>query len=147
MYLPKSPFFQKSTCQGKQASTYVSAWIMIYFAFNLFHHSFSRYHMAYLTDGCWSPVRPAVFFTTKMDGTLDIWDYIFKQNDPTLSLQVWIVPFFHSRHPSQQLPNFSLEQNLFGDICLLGAYFREIFEGKMVFRKPTKKNFKFLLYI
>ena len=23
-----------------------------------------------------------------MDGTLDIWDYIFKQNDPILSLQV-----------------------------------------------------------
>ena len=44
--------------------------------------------MSYLTDGCWSPVRPAVFYTTKMDGTLDIWDFIFKQNDPTLSLQV-----------------------------------------------------------
>jgi hypothetical protein len=23
-----------------------------------------------------------------MDGTLDVWDIIFKQNDPTLSLQV-----------------------------------------------------------
>ena len=44
--------------------------------------------MSYLTDGCWSPDRPAVFYTTKMDGTLDIWDFIFKQNDPTLSLQV-----------------------------------------------------------
>ncbi|EDV28257.1 uncharacterized protein TRIADDRAFT_20628 [Trichoplax adhaerens] len=48
----------------------------------------SKYHMSYLTDGCWSPVRPAVFFTTRMDGTLDVWDYLFKQNDPTLSLQV-----------------------------------------------------------
>ncbi len=46
--------------------------------------------MSYLTDGCWSPTRPAVFYTTKMDGTLDIWDVIFKQNDPTLSLQVKI---------------------------------------------------------
>ena len=44
--------------------------------------------MSYLTDGCWSPVRPAVFFTTKMDGSLDVWDYLFKQKDPTLSLQV-----------------------------------------------------------
>jgi len=44
--------------------------------------------MSYMTDGCWSPVRPAVFFTTKMDGTLDVWDYLFKQNDPTLSIQV-----------------------------------------------------------
>lgn len=44
--------------------------------------------MAYLTDGAWSPTRPAVFFTTKMDGTLDIWDFVFKQCDPALSLKV-----------------------------------------------------------
>ena len=48
----------------------------------------TRQHMSYMTDGCWSPVRPAVFFTSKMDGTLDVWDYLFKQNDPTLSIQV-----------------------------------------------------------
>ncbi|XP_039085684.1 dynein intermediate chain 2, axonemal isoform X2 [Hyaena hyaena] len=47
----------------------------------------TKYHMAYLTDGAWSPVRPAVFFTTKMDGTLDIWDFVFKQCDPALSLK------------------------------------------------------------
>uniref|UniRef100_G3VY15 Dynein axonemal intermediate chain 2 n=1 Tax=Sarcophilus harrisii TaxID=9305 RepID=G3VY15_SARHA len=48
----------------------------------------TKYHMAYLTDGAWSPQRPAVFFTTKMDGTLDIWDFVFKQSDPALSLKV-----------------------------------------------------------
>ncbi|KAM9597379.1 dynein axonemal intermediate chain 2 [Trichechus inunguis] len=48
----------------------------------------TKYHMAYLTDGAWSPSRPAVFFTTKMDGTLDIWDFVFKQCDPALSLKV-----------------------------------------------------------
>ncbi|KAM5273358.1 dynein axonemal intermediate chain 2 [Ctenodactylus gundi] len=48
----------------------------------------TKYHMAYLTDGAWSPVRPAVFFTTKMDGTLDVWDIAFKHCDPTLSLKV-----------------------------------------------------------
>ena len=48
--------------------------------------------MAYLTDGAWSPVRPAVFFTTKMDGTLDIWDFVFKQCDPALSLKVMLTP-------------------------------------------------------
>ncbi len=48
----------------------------------------SRYHSSYLTDGCWSPTRPGVFFTTKSDGSLDIWDYMFKQNDPTLTIQV-----------------------------------------------------------
>jgi len=48
----------------------------------------TKYHNSYLTDGCWSPTRPGVFFTIKMDGTLDIWDYFFKQNDPTFTLQV-----------------------------------------------------------
>ncbi|ELK37065.1 Dynein intermediate chain 2, axonemal [Myotis davidii] len=49
----------------------------------------TKYHMAYLSDGAWSPVRPAVFFTTKMDGTLDIWDFVFKQCDPALSLKIF----------------------------------------------------------
>lgn len=48
----------------------------------------TKYHMSYLTDGCWSPTRPSVFFTTKTDGTLDVWDIMHKQNDPVLSLQV-----------------------------------------------------------
>uniref|UniRef100_A0AAY4E2Y1 Dynein intermediate chain 2, axonemal n=1 Tax=Denticeps clupeoides TaxID=299321 RepID=A0AAY4E2Y1_9TELE len=42
----------------------------------------------HLLDGCWSPVRPSVFFTVKMDGTLDVWDFLFNQKDPTLSLKV-----------------------------------------------------------
>ena len=48
----------------------------------------SKYFMHYLLDAAWSPTRPGVFASTKMDGTLDIWDYFYKQNDPTLSLQV-----------------------------------------------------------
>ncbi|KAG9473519.1 hypothetical protein GDO78_004035 [Eleutherodactylus coqui] len=48
----------------------------------------TKYHSSYLTDAAWSPVRPSVFLTTKMDGTLDVWDYLFKQNNPTLSLKV-----------------------------------------------------------
>lgn len=44
--------------------------------------------MSYLSDGCWSPVRPGVFYTSRMDGVLDVWDYLFKQNEPTLSIQV-----------------------------------------------------------
>jgi len=48
----------------------------------------SKYHMSYMTDTCWSPVRPGVFFTTKMDGTLDVWDIFYKQHEPTLSMQV-----------------------------------------------------------
>jgi hypothetical protein len=29
-----------------------------------------------------------VFFTTKMDGTLDVWDLFYKHNEPTLTVQV-----------------------------------------------------------
>ncbi|KAJ3144254.1 Dynein intermediate chain 2, axonemal [Irineochytrium annulatum] len=48
----------------------------------------TNYSMSYLTDGCWSPIRPSLFFTSKMDGTVDVWDYAFKQNEPTLTVQV-----------------------------------------------------------
>ncbi|XP_068188605.1 dynein axonemal intermediate chain 2 isoform X2 [Antennarius striatus] len=48
----------------------------------------TKYQMSFLMDGCWSPVRPSVFFTVKMDGMLDAWDVLFKQNDPTLSFKV-----------------------------------------------------------
>lgn len=52
----------------------------------------TRYSMQYLTDGCWSPTRPSVFVTSKMDGTIDVWDYLFKQTDPTISIQVGLSP-------------------------------------------------------
>ncbi|XP_063716871.1 dynein intermediate chain 3, ciliary-like [Symsagittifera roscoffensis] len=48
----------------------------------------TNYDMHYLTDACWSTQRPSVFFTTKMNGKLDVWDLLFKQNDPVLSVQV-----------------------------------------------------------
>ncbi|CAJ1054150.1 dynein intermediate chain 2%2C axonemal isoform X1 [Xyrichtys novacula] len=54
----------------------------------------TRYQKSYLSNACWSPVRPPVFFTVKMDGTLDIWDILFKQNDPTLSLKVCDDPLY-----------------------------------------------------
>ncbi|NXE30292.1 DNAI2 protein, partial [Ardeotis kori] len=52
----------------------------------------TKNHLSYLTDGCWSSVRPAVFFTTRSDGTLDVWDFLFKQKDPSLSLKVCNEP-------------------------------------------------------
>lgn len=61
----------------------------------------SKQYKSYLTDGCWSPVRPSVFLVTKMNGTLDVWDIIFKQNDPTLSLQVCDEPL-HSLRVQEQ---------------------------------------------
>ena len=41
-----------------------------------------------LTDGCWSPTRPSVFFTTRMDGCLDCWDILYQQKAPLLSIKV-----------------------------------------------------------
>ncbi|NWX39720.1 DNAI2 protein, partial [Steatornis caripensis] len=52
----------------------------------------TKYHLSYLMDGCWSTARPAVFFTARSDGTLDVWDFLFKQNDPSLSLKVCDEP-------------------------------------------------------
>ncbi|NWV75031.1 DNAI2 protein, partial [Dasyornis broadbenti] len=48
----------------------------------------TKCHTPYVLDGCWSPVKPAVFFITKSDGTLDIWDFLFHQKEPSLSLKV-----------------------------------------------------------
>uniref|UniRef100_A0A3P9PQB1 Dynein axonemal intermediate chain 2 n=1 Tax=Poecilia reticulata TaxID=8081 RepID=A0A3P9PQB1_POERE len=48
----------------------------------------TKYQMSYLMDACWSPVRPSVFFTVKMEGVLDVWDLLFKQSEPTLSVKV-----------------------------------------------------------
>jgi dynein intermediate chain 2 len=45
----------------------------------------TSYFTAYITAGCWSPTRPAVFFTAKDSGDLDAWDLTYKQNTPTLA--------------------------------------------------------------
>ncbi|XP_041073166.1 dynein intermediate chain 2, axonemal [Carcharodon carcharias] len=57
----------------------------------------TKYHMSNLTDGCWSPVRPSVFFTTKLDGTVDTWDLLFKHSEPTLSIKVCDEPLYSLR--------------------------------------------------
>ena len=44
-----------------------------------------------LTEGRWSPVRPSVFLTTKMDGAMDVWDVIFQHRAPILSHKVRTV--------------------------------------------------------
>lgn len=38
----------------------------------------TRYHESYLTDGCWSPSRPGIFYLTRMDGFLDVWDIFYR---------------------------------------------------------------------
>lgn len=51
---------------------------------------------AYLTGGCWSPTRPGLFFTTKYDGTMDVWDFYQKQNAATLTQKI-------SDHPATSI--------------------------------------------
>lgn len=46
------------------------------------------YHKSYLSCGVWHPIRPGVFFTTRMDGYLDCWDLMLRQTIPILSIQV-----------------------------------------------------------
>ena len=48
----------------------------------------TRYHNAYLTDGCWSPTRPGLFFLTRTDGFLDVWDFYYRQNEVAYSQKV-----------------------------------------------------------
>ncbi|XP_067928914.1 dynein intermediate chain 3, ciliary-like [Watersipora subatra] len=94
--LQRNPFFPKNFLS-------VGDWTARIWSEDIRENSimWTKYHMAYLTDGCWSPTRPAVFYTTRMDGTLDIWDFLFKQNDPTLSIQVCDEPLMSLRAQDQ----------------------------------------------
>ncbi|ENN71438.1 hypothetical protein D910_09902 [Dendroctonus ponderosae] len=46
------------------------------------------FHRAMLTDGAWSPTRLSVFFTTRTDGILDVWDVLQQQKQACLSVKV-----------------------------------------------------------
>lgn len=54
----------------------------------------SRYHTS---AARWSPTRPAVFFTAKSDGSIDIWDLMVKQAQPTLNINVSDAPLCSMR--------------------------------------------------
>ncbi|XP_076264362.1 dynein, axonemal, intermediate chain 2 [Rhynchophorus ferrugineus] len=46
------------------------------------------FHKAMLTSGAWSPTRLSVFFTTRTDGILDVWDILQEQKRACLSVKV-----------------------------------------------------------
>lgn len=48
----------------------------------------TRYHEAYATSGCWSPTRPGVFYITRLDGAVDIWDLYQSHGEVTYSHKV-----------------------------------------------------------
>ncbi|XP_075994951.1 dynein axonemal intermediate chain 2-like isoform X2 [Genypterus blacodes] len=57
----------------------------------------TNYQTSRLMDACWSPVRPSVFFSVKMDGSLDVWDLLFRQSAPRLSVRVCDEALFSLR--------------------------------------------------
>ena len=69
--------------------------IIIIIALSLFLSSHNKYS---LHDGCWSPTRPAVYYTVSAGGILDVWDIGFKHNTPTLSIQVHTHPINTDTH-------------------------------------------------
>lgn len=48
----------------------------------------TKYDQCYLTSGCWSPTRAGVFYMTKISGVFEVWDLLYKQNEPTLSIPI-----------------------------------------------------------
>ncbi|CAF1149392.1 unnamed protein product [Adineta steineri] len=42
----------------------------------------------YLTDAQWSPGRPGVFISSTTEGSIHIWDLLFKQDEPTLTVKL-----------------------------------------------------------
>ena len=48
----------------------------------------TRYHQAYLTNGCWSRTRGGLFFLTRIDGFLDVWDFYYRQNEVAYSQKI-----------------------------------------------------------
>lgn len=59
------------------------------------------YHRSHLTSGCWHPHRCGVFFTTRMDGVVDVWDLTYRQSSAVLSLQVSDYAL-HTIRPTQE---------------------------------------------
>lgn len=46
----------------------------------------TTYHASDIVGGTWSPTRPAVFFTIKSNGCMDVWDLFYKCNEPSLTV-------------------------------------------------------------
>jgi hypothetical protein len=52
-----------------------------------------------ITDAEWSPSRPGVFFISKADGTIDIWDLLDRTHAPILtqSISIHKISFINVR--------------------------------------------------
>ncbi|PFX30161.1 Dynein intermediate chain 2, axonemal [Stylophora pistillata] len=52
----------------------------------------SASHLMRLSRGHWSPSRPGVFFITKTDGNVDVWDLLDRSHEPSLTQNVTAAP-------------------------------------------------------
>lgn len=52
----------------------------------------SASHLMRLTRGHWSPSRPGVFFITRTDGSVDVWDLLDRSHEPSLTQNVTASP-------------------------------------------------------
>ncbi|KAH3693244.1 hypothetical protein DPMN_192648 [Dreissena polymorpha] len=41
-----------------------------------------------MTSGFWSPSRPGVFYISKVDGSVDVWDLLDKTHEPSITQSV-----------------------------------------------------------
>jgi len=46
------------------------------------------YYPAFLSSATWSPTRPGVFYLTRRDGYVDVWDYYYRMNEVSLSQKI-----------------------------------------------------------
>lgn len=46
------------------------------------------YRRTRLTAGAWNPTRYSIFYTARMDGSLDLWDVLHQQKEPNMSIKV-----------------------------------------------------------
>ena len=95
----------------------------------------SKYHPAYLTDCVWSPIRAGIFFISRSDGWLCIYDLCYKINEPAFSLKV------------SESALTSISVNNLGDKLIIGdesgkVYLLELSESfKSKHDDENKKNF------
>ena len=66
----------------------------------------TRNHNSYLTGGCWSRSRPGLFFLTRMDGFLDVWDFYYRQNEVAYSQKISdsvLTAIYNPQHATSML--------------------------------------------
>lgn len=54
----------------------------------------TSYQETLLSSACWSNSRPGVFFTVKVDGSMDVWDIVYDHAKPMISVSMSTEPLY-----------------------------------------------------